>query len=144
MNKALELLQMHIGQKLPHSPSPLMRWLDPRILSVEEGSLMFEYEIRNEWLNPAGNLHGGIIAAIIDDTIGATLFAMDDPFIYATINNAIDYFGGSKEGQKIIAKTAVVKKGKQLINAQCEIWDNEQTRLLAKGYSNLYKTEYKK
>lgn len=140
MNKALEFLKSQVGKEATNSPSPLMRWLNPVIISVEEGKTVFEYTIREEWLNPAGNLHGGITAAIIDDAIGATVFTYGEPFFYATVNNAIDYLGTAKSGQQIIAKTSIIKKGKQMINAQCEVWNYEQSRILAKGNSNLLKT----
>ncbi len=144
MNKAIEFLKVQVGKEVTNSPSPLMRWLNPVILSAEPGGISFEYTVRKEWLNPIGALHGGITAAIIDDAIGAAVFSFDEPFFYSTINNAIDYFGMAREGHKIIAKTLVIKKGKQLINAECEVWNSDQTRLLAKGYSNLLKTEIKK
>jgi acyl-coenzyme A thioesterase 13 len=34
-----------------------MKWLNPVVLSAEEGQLEFQYTVREEWLNP-GNLHG--------------------------------------------------------------------------------------
>ena len=141
MNKALEFLKSQINKEALNSPSPLMRWLNPVIISVEEGTIIFEYIIRDEWLNPIGNLHGGISAAIVDDAIGATAYTYGESGFYSTINNSIDYFSSVKVGQKIIAKTSVIKKGKQLINAQCEIWNAEQSRLIARGYSNLLKIE---
>lgn len=144
MNKALEFLKAQIGKEATNSPSPLMRWLNPVMLSVDEGNIVFEYIVRKEWLNPIGNLHGGITAAIVDDAIGATVFTYGEPVFYSTINNAIDYFGVAQDGQKIIAKTTITKKGKQLINAQCEVWNSDQTRLIAKGYSNLLKTDVQK
>ena len=42
------------------------------------------------------------------------------------------------------AKTNIVKKGKQFINAQCELWNADKTRMIARGYSNLFKTAIKK
>lgn len=144
MNKALEFLKAQLGKEASNSPSPLMRWLNPVMLSVEEGSIVFEYTIRKEWLNPMGYLHGGITAAIIDDAIGASVFSYGEAAFYTTINNCIDYFGVAQEGHKIIAKTAIIKKGKQLVNAQCEVWNSDQTRLVAKGYSNLLKNDIQK
>lgn len=144
MNKSLQFLKNQIGKDSVKSPSPLMQWLNPVLLSVEEGNIEFEFEVRPEWLNPIGTLHGGIIAAIIDDCIGATIFTYGEPVFYSTINLAVDYFSIAKEGQKIIALTTVTKKGRQLINAQCEIWNSERSRILAKGYSNLLKTDVKK
>ncbi|WP_243234092.1 PaaI family thioesterase [Flavobacterium pectinovorum] len=132
------------GKVFTESPSPFMRWLSPVILSAESGELAFEYQIRSEWLNPAGGLHGGITAAIIDDVIGATMFSLNEPYFYTTINNAIDYFSSAKADEIIIATTRIIKKGKQFINAECEIWNSDRSRLIAKGSSNLFKTEIKK
>lgn len=144
MNQTIDFLKSQIGMDARNSPSPLMRWLNPVMLSAEPGELALRYEVRREWLNPAGNLHGGIMAAIVDDAIGAAVFSLGEAHFYATINNCIDYLGSSQEGQQVIARASVVKKGRQLINAQCEVWNGDDTRLLAKGYSNLIKTDTSK
>ena len=137
----LEQLKSYTGKEFTVSPSPFMRWLKPVVLTVEEGHLEFEYQIRPEWLNPIGNLHGGVTAAIIDDALGATVFSLNEPSFFTTINNVIDYLGIAKKGEKIIAETNIIKRGKQFVNAQCEIWNSDKSRLLAKGTSNLFKTE---
>jgi len=93
--------------------------------------------------NPFGTLHGGVIGAIIDDAIGATLISYGEPNFYVTINNVIDYFASGRENDIIIATTAINKKGKTIVNAQCEIWNSDKTKMLAKGYTNLLKTEIK-
>lgn len=140
----LEKMKSFTGKAFTESPSPFMRWLSPIIISAESGALTFEYQIRGEWLNPAGGLHGGMTAAIIDDVIGATMFSLNEPYFYTTINNAIDYFSSANADQTIIAMTRIIKKGKQFVNAECEIWNSEKSRLIAKGNSNLFKTEIKK
>lgn len=136
----LKQLKDNIGKEFTDTPSPFMRWLNPVILTVEEGQLEFQYTIRPEWLNPIGNLHGGVTAAIIDDILGATMFSLNEPVFFTTINNVIDYFSIAKNGEKIIAETKIIKRGKQFINAQCEIWSEDKSRLIAKGISNLFKT----
>ena len=141
MNNAIEFLKTQVGKDATNSPSPLMQWLNPILISVKEGDLIFEYEIRKEWLNPSGSLHGGITAAIVDDAIGATVFSFGEHSLYTTINNVIDYFSTAHEGQTIIAETQTIKKGKKITNIQCEIWNNSKTRLIAKGYSNLLRIE---
>ncbi|HEX9511175.1 MAG TPA: PaaI family thioesterase [Puia sp.] len=120
-----------------------MNWLRPTVLSAEEGQLSFQYRVRKEMTNPFGALHGGVSAAIIDDILGAAVFSLNEAHFYTTINNVIDYFSTAKENDFIIAETKINKKGKQFINAQCEIWNADKTRLIAKGYSNLFKTEIK-
>jgi acyl-coenzyme A thioesterase 13 len=143
-NNQLEVLQSFIGKEFTASPSPFMLWLKPIILSAERGKLGFQYLVRKEMTNPASTLHGGVTAAIIDDIIGATMFSFNEEYFYTTINNVIDYFASVKENDTIIAETFVIKKGKQIVNVQCEIWNVGKDRLIAKGYSNLLKIEYKK
>lgn len=141
--KEAALLRQFIGKEVSGSPSPFMNWLKPVILKVEEGSLEFQYTIRNEMTNPFGTLHGGVTAAIIDDAMGATLIAYGEPVFHVTINLSVDYFLPAKEGDIIIAETQVVKKGRQIVNIHCNVWNENKTKLIAKGYSNLIKTEIK-
>ena len=140
----LEQLKSYKGKEFTESPSPFMRWLRPIIISAEEGHLEFEYIIRPEWLNPIGNLHGGVTAAIIDDILGATMFSLNEPTFFTTINNVIDYFSPAKNGDKIIAETRITKRGRQFVNAECEIWNADKSRLISKGTSNLFRTEIKR
>ncbi|WP_286915913.1 PaaI family thioesterase [Flavobacterium sp. UBA4197] len=142
-NEAFEYLKQHIGKEVSTSPSPFMNWLKPTMLAVEEGRLSFQYTIRHEMTNPYKTLHGGIVAAMIDDAIGATLICYGEPYFYPTINNVIDYFASARENDIIIAETSIIKKGNQIVNAQCEIWNEDKSKLLAKGYTNLLKTGMK-
>ncbi|GAA4409352.1 PaaI family thioesterase [Nibrella viscosa] len=141
MNTATEFLERQLGKEATHSLSPLMRWLNPVLLSVEEGKLVFQYVVRPEMTNPIGTLHGGITAAIIDDAIGATLFSYGEPWFYTTVNNVIDYLAPARLNDTIIAETSVLKKGRQIVNAQCDVWNADRSRLLARGYSNLMKID---
>jgi acyl-coenzyme A thioesterase 13 len=136
----LEQLQSFIGKEFTASPSPFMHWLNPVVVSAEEGKLSFKYIIRKEMTNPMGTLHGGVTAAIMDDIIGATMFSFGEPIFYTTINNVIDYFAPAKEADVIIAETMIIKKGRQIVNAQCEIWNEDKSRMIARGYSNMMKT----
>lgn len=135
----LAKLQSFVGNEFTESPSPFMRWLNPVVISAQEGQIAFRYTVRPEWLNPMGNLHGGVTAAIMDDIIGATMFSLNENSFLTTINNAIDYFSTAKENDHIIAETKIIKRGKQFVNTQCEIWNADKTRLIAKGTSNLFK-----
>lgn len=143
-SEASAFLKDRIGKEVSDSPSPFMSWLKPVILKVEEGSLVFQYTIRKEMTNPFGTLHGGVTAAIIDDSIGATLIAYGEHYFYVSVNLVIDYIASAREGDVIIAETTVIKKGNQIVNAQCDVWSADKTRLIAKGYTNLIKTEIKK
>jgi len=141
---AAQFLKDRIGKEVTDSPSPFMSWLKPVMIEVTEGSLTFQYTVRHEMTNPFGTLHGGIIAAMIDDAIGATLISYGEPNFYVSINLVVDYLASAREGDIILAQTAITKKGDQVVNAQCEIWNADRTKLIAKGYTNLLKTEIKK
>ena len=78
----VDIMRTCIGKEFSESPSPFMRWLKPVVKTVEQGALAFACQGRAEWLNPVGNLHGGVTAAIIDDVLGATIFSPDKPYFY--------------------------------------------------------------
>lgn len=141
MNKALTVLRSWIGKDSSASISPLMRWLNPTLLRVEEGELEFSYVIREEMTNPIGILHGGTTAAIIDDAVGAAVWSLGKPHMYTTVNLGVDYFASAKAGETIIAKTSITKNGNQIINTSCEIWNADKSRMIAKGHSNLIKID---
>lgn len=141
---ALEVLKEHLGKEFTASPSPFMLWLKPVVLGAERGKLSFGYTVRPEWTNPMGNLHGGVTAAIMDDVIGATMFSLEEEYFYTTINNVVDYFATAAENDIIVADTLIIKKGKQIVNVRCEIWNADKSRMLAMGHSNLIKTNLKK
>jgi len=136
----LQVLQDHINREFIASPSPFMLWMKPVVVAAEEGTVTFKYFIREEMSNPVKSLHGGVTAAIADDCIGATMFSLNEETFYTTINLVVDYFAPAFIGDTIIAKTAILRKGKQIVNAQCEIWNSNQTRLIARATSNLLKT----
>lgn len=143
-SEAAQFLKDRIGKEVTDSPSPFMSWLKPVMVEVIEGSLTFQYTLRHEMTNPFGTLHGGIIAAMIDDAIGATLISYGEPNFYVSINLVVDYLASAREGDVILAQTAITKKGNQVVNAQCEVWNADKSKLIAKGYTNLLKTEIKK
>ncbi len=140
MNKSLAHLKSVLEKDSSKSPSPLMRWLNPTLISISPGELEFSYVVREEMTNPMGILHGGTTAAIIDDAVGAAVFSLGKTHAYTTVNLAVDYFSTAKVGDTIIAITSIVKNGNQIVNTHCEIWNADKTRMIAKGSSNLIKT----
>jgi len=137
IHERLLFLQSFTGKQLSGSPSNYMNWLKPTVVNAEKGALTFSYVIRHEMTNPYGILHGGVTAGIIDDLIGATVYSLGLNDAFTTVNNSIDYFAPAREGDLIIAKTSIVKRGRKIINLQCEVFLPEKDRLIAKGYSNM-------
>jgi acyl-coenzyme A thioesterase 13 len=136
IHPALLMLQSQIGKEMRNTPSPFGNWLGAKALKVERGALEFEYTVRREMTNPAGTLHGGVIAAIMDDIMGATMFSLGETHFKITVNLNVDYFYPAREGEKITARSWVVKEGKMMFNAACELF-HENGKLMARGSSNL-------
>ncbi len=136
-DERLDALRIYIDQVVTGSPSHFMNWLAPVLLKAEYGVLECRYTVRKEMTNPYGILHGGATAGIIDDLIGATVYTMGLNDRYTTVNNYIDYFAPAAEGEEVLARTAIVKRGKTILNLQCEIFLPAKNRLIAKGYSNM-------
>ena len=121
------------------SPSPFTNWLQPKVKDVSYGSLTFEYVIRKEMTNPLGTLHGGVVAAIMDDMMGATVFSMERGK-YVTVNLQVNYFAPAKIGDIIQARSLLTKDGQKVISMECEIWLVKSNKLLAKASSNLIRS----
>ncbi|MBL8150651.1 MAG: PaaI family thioesterase [Blastocatellia bacterium] len=118
---------------------PFSRWLGGVIREVKEGEFSVEFLIREEMTNPAGVLHGGIHAAILDEVIGMTVFALGKDFYYLSTNLSIDFLSSAKKGDKVVAKSRIIREGKQVINAIGELFD-KQGKILSRASSNLVRT----
>lgn len=141
-NQVLKSLQAHINQPMSKSPSPLGRWLNGTLREAEEGKLSIEFSVREEMTNPMGILHGGAMAAIIDEVIGITTFSMGQENFYTSVNLVIDFLASARQGEKITACTHIVRAGRTMVNVACEVKD-ESGKLLARGTSNLLYTQNK-
>ena len=142
-NTILEMLQTQKGEKFIHSPSPFTSWLSPILLEVAEGEITFEYEVRHEMTNPIKTLHGGAIAGIMDDCIGAAVYSLGLKDLYSTVSLNVDYFAPAIQGNTITAHAEVIKRGRQIIHVVCELRLKSSNKVLARGTSNLIKLERK-
>ncbi len=64
----------HMARDDAASTSGITAYLGVRHAEVGAGILRAEVDVRDELLNPAGNLHGGVIAALCDHVLGAVCY----------------------------------------------------------------------
>lgn len=140
-NTNLLLMKELTGQKLSQIPSGLTQWLDGILTEANEGSVAVTYHVRKDMLNPAGTLHGGVIATMLDDLVGMTMFTTGEDAFHSTINFSIDYFESAKLGDTVIARSKLMKKGNRVSNIEL-ILEKEDGRILAKAHTNLIKTQF--
>lgn len=132
-------LQQHVGQSLAGMPSPLSAWLGGTLLAVEEHSLTIAFVVRQEMTNPGGILHGGIMAAMIDDLLGLTVNAFAPQGFFVSINLSVDFLASARVGDVVTARARLVRQGRRVVNAECTLTD-AAGQLLARGISNLIAT----
>jgi acyl-coenzyme A thioesterase 13 len=137
-NSALEALKAHIGRTLPKNPSPFGVWLDPIIRSVEHGVLELEFLVRDEMTNPAGIMHGGVTASMIDETIGMMMYCLGEPHFKASINLVVDFLSAARPGDTLLVKAKLTKQGRNLFHAVAEMIRKDDLRLIATGSAHMY------
>jgi acyl-coenzyme A thioesterase 13 len=142
MNKKEERLTFFrsLIDKEPGDDTPAFsKWLGGIIRDVKEGEFTLEFVVRPEMTNPLGILHGGVHSAIIDDVIGMTVYALGYDSYFVSLNLSVDFLGRAREGEKVVARSKVVRRGRQVINVCCELFD-ERGKLISKGTSNMLRT----
>ena len=121
-------------------PSPFGNWLKPILRKVERGGLTIEFVIREDMTNPLGILHGGVIAGMMDDSIGSTIYSLGAENFFVSLDLSIDYYAKSHIKERVLLVTNVIKEGKNLLSVECAL-KNMKGWLLAKGTSKLLKIE---
>ena len=104
-----------------------LRGIDHDARTIEIG-----FELDEKFVNPGGNIQGGFIAAMLDDTQGPALFGTSHGRIYApTIDFHITFIRPARPG-RFIGKGRVVNIGKTIVITEADLFD-EAGELLAKG-----------
>ncbi len=142
-NFTLHWFKQHIGTYTGElSPSPYGRWLNGFLQEASEDSFVMIYTVREDMTNPVKILHGGVTAGMVDDVMGMMLAALSDEFFFTTVNLSVDYLSSAKVGEKVSVHSKIVRKGKQIINAECRV-SNADGKLIAKASSNCVVTNIK-
>ena len=87
--------------------------LGARILEVDttSGTIEVEFEAKEEFTNPVGNIQGGFIAAMLDDTMGPALTAtLSENEFAPTLELKINFIAPAKVG-KLIGYGRIISKG---------------------------------
>jgi len=93
--------------------SKLLGWhlLDAR---PEEGWVRIGFDGKAEFCNPAGFIQGGILSAMLDDTMGPAVFVMTEGKLYtATITMTVNFLAPAKVGP-IVGEAKVTQLGRTI------------------------------
>lgn len=139
MNARIEFFKNQIGKEKWAFDYPLMEWLKAQVLEVEETELKMQFMVEAYMLNPIGMLHGGVMATMLDELMGAAGFLIGRPTGYATINMNVDYLFPARLGEIITGEGRILRAGKTVMHAESKL-HNADKKLLAKATSNLIAT----
>lgn len=100
-----------------------------------EGWIRIGFEGKRDFCNPAGFIQGGILAAMLDDTMGPAVFALTEGRLYtATISLTVNFLAPAKPG-RIVGEARVTQLGKTVAFIEGRLTASDGT-LLATATTN--------
>ena len=92
-------------------------------IDIDQAQITTRFTINNEFTNPAGQVQGGIIAAMLDDTMGPALVATLEANQFApTLNLNVSFLRSGMPGV-FTGKGKVLKKGRSICYLSGELFD---------------------
>lgn len=110
---------------------PCSRLLGWHIIDADPatGWIRIGFEGRPEFCNPAGFIQGGILTAMLDDTMGPAVFIKTEGRLYtATIGMTVNFLAPAKVGP-IVGEARVVQIGKTIAFIEGKLTDAHGTIL---------------
>ncbi len=136
----INFFKNNLGVKTSEHIGGFGGWLNGKLNDISEnGDILIEFEVREEFLNPLGTIHGGAISAIMDEIMGMQLFlktSQEDA--YFALNISVDFVKNAKFGEKLYAKPEVIRIGRRTAVLRC-VLSNESGQIIAVASSNFIK-----
>lgn len=107
------MIKTALDQMTPPPSAKLLGWhlLDAR---PSEGWLKVGFDGKREFCNPAGFVQGGILTAMLDDTMGPAVTVMTEGKLYTTtVSLTVNFMASAKPGP-ITAEARVTQFGKTI------------------------------
>jgi uncharacterized protein (TIGR00369 family) len=137
-----QIKDKYLGKVVTDARSPAGNWMGLTLERMSKGDVMVSMIIRKEMTNPYGNIHGGMMSLLIDETIGWAVVSLENENHYTSLNLNVDFLYAIKEGERLYANAKIIRSGKKIVHAVCEV-NNAEGTLLAKAASNLVVTSMK-
>ena len=110
-------------ERFPHPPTPQL--FSQRVLAIDKakGAIRLSFVATGAFLNPAGAVQGGILVAMLDDTMGPALWVMNGEETYsATIDLSVSFLAAAKPGL-LYGEGRVVQRGKTIAFLEAQLSD---------------------
>jgi len=113
------------------TPPPAAKLLGWRLLDARpaEGWLKVGFDGKKEFCNPAGFVQGGILSAMLDDTMGPAVLIMTEGKSYTTtVSLTVNFLASAKPGP-ITAEAKVTQLGKTIAFVEARLAAEDGTLL---------------
>ncbi len=115
-------------------PPPIAQLIGFRVVSIENGQAVAEFEASERHANPMGTLHGGVLCDVADAAMGMAFSSLlQDGESFTTLELKINFLKPVWK-EKLRAIGRVVKSGKTIGLVECDVLD-EKDQLVAHATS---------
>jgi acyl-CoA thioesterase len=122
-------------KKVLYKRIPFYSTLGLELVEIGNGRAAFELIIRKE-LTQNNNVHGGVIASLIDSSCACAAFSLIYPNGYiTTIDLQVEFLKPVSKG-RLLAKAKCIKSGKNIFFCKAKVWNGEN-ELISTGGSQL-------
>ncbi|GEP33095.1 thioesterase [Nocardioides szechwanensis] len=94
--------------------------------TANDGEARLEIDVDDRHLNPSGAVHGGLLATLVDITMGAAVRSAADGEGAATSQLSVTYLRPGKPGKLVVTAT-VRKRGENLTVCEADIAQDGQS-----------------
>lgn len=113
-----------INRRLAGAQFPFNQFLGVRVAEAVEDGLTLETEVRPEWGNVFGSMHGGVTASLVDTAVGlAALRTLGFTRAASTVELKVNYLRPIHTG-KLTVRARILKAGKTLIVGTGDLYDS--------------------
>jgi uncharacterized protein (TIGR00369 family) len=111
----------------------LPKYLGIKLLQFGPGRLLAEMPIREELLTPFGNIHGGVMAALVDHVLGVVLYPLMGRGQWAaTTEFKLNYLAPAKSGT-LVAESRVISMTRTTAVVRIEVTNDGRLACIAQG-----------
>ncbi|MBW2038296.1 MAG: PaaI family thioesterase [Deltaproteobacteria bacterium] len=105
--------------------APFEKYMHMEILEIGEGFARVRMPYRDEFTNPAGKIHGGVIASLVDTAMAVAVFSLVGPGVrYSTVRLEIKYKAPVRDGE-MLAEAKINIQKKRLFKVEAAVKDGD-------------------
>ena len=102
------------------------KYIGIRVVEKHDDGVTVECPVREEFMNGAGVVHGGVAATVADSAMGIALHRqLGRQCKIATIEMKINYLSPIKDGT-MVARAHLIKTGKRVSVGRVDVFDGER------------------